>query len=236
MIVVPAIDIRDGACVQLVGGSYDDERVRRTDPVEVAREWERAGFRRVHVVDLDAATGRGSNAEVVRAVVQGTRMRAHVGGGVRSTAAIAQLLRDGAERVVIGTRAIEDPDWLRQAAVRFPTRLIVAADVRGREVVTAGWERRAGQDVIATIEALNELPLGGVLVTAVHKEGRMEGCDMNLMGEVCDASTLPVLAAGGIAGSADLRALDECGVAQAIVGMALYIGAIDGRKAAGFVA
>lgn len=236
MIVVPAIDLRDGACVQLVGGSYDDERVRRADPVAVARDWELAGFRRIHIVDLDAATSRGSNADVVRAIVQGTRMRAQVGGGVRSTPAIGQLLRDGAERVIVGTRAIEDPEWLGQAAWRFPGRLIVAADVRGREVVTAGWTERSGQDVVAVIETLNALPLAGVLVTAVHKEGRMEGCDMELMETVCDASTLPVSAAGGIAGTDDLRALDECGVAQAIVGMALYTGAIDGRVAAGFLA
>ena len=145
---------------------------------------------------------------------------------------VADLLDQGAESVVVGTRAISDPRWLTLVAARHPRRLIVAADVRGRTVVTDGWTRSAARDVLAVIAELNELPLAGVLVTAVHREGRMEGSDLELTAAVCAATTLPVLAAGGIAGDDDLRALADSGVSQAIVGMALYTGAIDARAAA----
>jgi phosphoribosylformimino-5-aminoimidazole carboxamide ribotide isomerase len=232
MIVVPAIDLRSGACVQLVGGSYDDERVRRSDPIAVAIEWEGLGFQRVHIVDLDAATGRGTNAPVVRDLVRSTTMSAQVGGGVRSMLEVSRLFDLGVANVVVGTRAIGDARWLSEAATCYPERLIVAADVRGRTVVTDGWSRSAERDVLDVIAELNDLPLAGVLVTAVHREGRMEGSDLELMAGVCFASTLPVLASGGIAGEEDLRALADIGVSQAVVGMALYTGAIDPRAAA----
>jgi len=229
MIVVPAIDLRAGACVQLVGGSYAAERVRRPDAVGVALEWEREGFRRVHVVDLDAATGRGNNGDLVRAVVQATAMKASVGGGVRSVGAIEQLLADGAERVVVGTRAIEDRAWLERAATSFPGRLVVAADVRDRTVLVAGWARSAERNVMDVVAELNDLPLAGILVTAIHAEGRQQGCDTDLVRAVCGVATLPVFAAGGIASVCDLRALEACGATEAVVGMALYTGMLTGR-------
>jgi phosphoribosylformimino-5-aminoimidazole carboxamide ribotide isomerase len=232
MIAIPAIDLRDGACVQLVGGAYDAERVRLDDPVAVARDWVRAGFQQLHVVDLDAATGRGSNAAVVEELLRELPLPVQVGGGVRSAERVETLLEQGAARVVVGTRALEEPEWLADLARDFPGVLVVAADVRGRQVTTRGWSRTLKRDVVHTVEELTELPLAAVMVTAVHKEGQMQGPDYFLMEDVVEASRLPVYASGGVAGLRDLRELAERGVAAAILGMALYTGALDPRVAA----
>lgn len=232
MIAIPAVDIREGACVQLVGGSYADERVRRESPVEVAREWQLHGFRRLHVVDLDAATGRGANAAIVRGILSDAGVPVQVGGGVRTTERLEELLDDGAEWVVVGTRAIEEPEWLAEVSSQYPDRLIVAADVRDRRVVTRGWAKTLPEHISDVVEELNGLALAGLLVTAVHKEGQLQGTDLPLMEDVAEASRFPVFAAGGITTLADLRALEHRGVAGAVIGMALYTGAIDPRAAA----
>ena len=232
MIAIPAVDIREGACVQLVGGSYAAERVRIPDPGGVARAWTEAGFTRLHVVDLVAATGRGSNERVVRDLLSLSDVGIQVGGGVRSDEAIERLLSDGADFVVLGTRAIEDPDWLHEMATQFPGELIVAADVRERRVVTHGWQKQHHRDVLDVIDELNESPLAGVLVTAVHMEGQMKGTDLFLMEDVAERSEAPVLASGGIATMNDLRSLADRGIAGAVVGMALYTGALDARDVA----
>ncbi len=232
MIVIPAVDIREGACVQLVGGSYDAERIRIPDPAGVARAWTDAGFTRLHVVDLDAATGRGSNERIVRDLIGLHDILVQVGGGVRSEEAIARLLDDGAEYVVVGTRAIEEPDWLNEMATQFPGELIVAADVRERRVVTHGWEKLQRRDVFDVIDELNDSPLAAVLVTAVHMEGQMRGTDLFLMEDVAERSEWPVLASGGVTTMNDLRSLADRGIAGAVIGMALYTGALDAREVA----
>lgn len=227
MIAIPAVDLREGACVQLVGGEYTNERIRLADPVAVARDWARYGFRRLHVVDLDAATGRGSNGDIVAELMRDTAAELQVGGGVRSTEQVDDLLGSGARAVVVGTRALEDADWLARLATTYPNEIIVAADVRDRRVVTRGWTRTLPRDIVDVTEELSTLPLAGLLVTAVHREGRMQGADLFLMEDVVEAAPFPVYASGGIASSNDLRALADRGVSAAIVGMALYTGALD---------
>ena len=233
MIAIPAVDLRDGKCVQLVGGEYATERVRLDDPLGVAREWARVGFGRLHLVDLDAATNRGSNRDIVREIVRDDALDVQVGGGVRDADAVEALLGEGAARIVVGTRALEHPDWLEEMAHRFPAELVVAADVRQRRVVTRGWRHDTGRNVLDVVEELNALPLAGILVTAVHKEGRLEGTDLFLMEDVADAAEFPVYASGGITTMHDLRSLEERGVAGAVIGMALYTGALDPRAVAG---
>jgi phosphoribosylformimino-5-aminoimidazole carboxamide ribotide isomerase len=232
MIAVPAVDVREGACVQLVGGAYDAERVRLADPPAVARCWVECGFTRLHAVDLDAATGRGDNAPVLRELVAGAGAPVAVGGGVRTDAQLDEWLAAGAATVVVGTRAVEDPAWLAAAAARHPARLVVAADVRGRRVVTRGWTADGGPDVEAFAASLGSLPLAGLLVTAVHREGRMQGPDLALVRAVAAATALPVFASGGIATLHDLERLQDAGAAQAVLGMALYTGALDPRAVA----
>ena len=232
MMAIPAVDVRGGACVQLVGGSLAAERIRLADPVAAAREWEQLGFSRLHVVDLDAALGLGSNADVVRDIVAATSATTQVGGGIRSDEHVARVLEDGAESVILGTRAIEDRGWLETMARRYPDRLMVAVDVRDRQVVVRGWVDALPLDVVDVVRELGGLPLAGILVTAVHREGRLSGPDARLMEDVVRASALPVHAAGGIATIADLHVLADCGVTATVIGMALYTGALDARAVA----
>ncbi len=232
MIAIPAVDLRDGACVQLVGGEYAAERIRLPDPVAVALDWESKGFQALHIVDLDAATGRGNNRRTIERLLDRTDLTVQVGGGVRDRDAIAWLIDAGATYVVVGTRALEDEDWLVEMADEFPGQLVVAADVRERRIVTRGWTTTIPLDIEDAIERLSELPLAGVLVTAVHKEGLMQGADLALMEEVAESTMLPVIASGGIATGVDLRMLADRGVAAAVLGMALYTGALDARAIA----
>ena len=227
MIAIPAVDLRDGACVQLVGGSYAQERVRLDNPIDVMRSWEHYGFRRLHLVDLDAATGHGTNFPLIRDMLAEANVPVQVGGGVRTDDRVEDLLAAGASRVIVGTRALEDPDWLAETAARFPGELIVAADVRERRLVTRGWSRTLPRLVLDVVEELNGLPLGGLLVTAVHREGQMLGTDLPLMEDVAEIAEWPVLASGGVGSMGDLHALADRGVAGVVIGMALYTGALD---------
>ena len=232
MLAIPAIDLRDGRCVQLVGGDYANEAVRLDDPPEVARRWIAAGFSKLHIVDLDAATGRGRNRELIRELLFQSTVPAQVGGGVRDEAAIDALLEDRAEHVVIGTRGVEDVRWLEEQADRVPGKLVLAADVRGRTVVTRGWAKETARDVLDLIQELRDLPLAGLLVTAVQREGKMEGTDLALMADVKDISPWPVIASGGVGSMNDLRALEDRGVDAVVLGMALYTDALDPRVVA----
>jgi phosphoribosylformimino-5-aminoimidazole carboxamide ribotide isomerase len=232
VIAIPAVDVRDGACVQLVGGEYDAERVRLNDPVAVAVGWVALGFPALHLVDLDAATGRGENAALVGAIISAAGVPVQVGGGVRTEDDIERLLASGAARVVVGTRALEDAAWLERAAAGASGRLIVAVDIRDRSVLTRGWAHALSDKLDRVLARLDVLPLAGLLVTAVHREGRMEGADVELTHEVAEQVRHPVLASGGIGGMDDLRALATAGAAAAVIGMALYTGALDARQAA----
>lgn len=227
MIAIPAIDLREGACVQLVGGEYAAERIRLADPVAVAHEWSTYGFTRLHIVDLDAATGRGTNLPVVRNILRERGAEVQVGGGLRTTAQVESMLDDGARYVIVGTRALEDLDWLGELALESPGEIILAADVRERRVVTQGWQRTLSLNVLDLMEEIVTLPLAGMLVTAVHREGQMSGVDLPLMEDVVESVGFPVLAAGGVGGMNDLWALSDRGVSGVVIGMALYAGALD---------
>lgn len=232
MLAIPAIDLRDGHCVQLVGGDYTKEALRLDEPLLVAQRWVAAGFSRLHLVDLDAATGRGNNRELLREIIVRSGVLAQVGGGVRDEDALSGLLDDGADRVVVGTRGVEDPEWLAEQAERVPQRIVLAADVNLRKVVTRGWAKETSRDVLDLIRELEHLPLAGLLVTAVHKEGQMQGTDLALMADVVDAAPWPVIASGGVSSMQDLQALEDRGVAAAVLGMALYTDALDARVVA----
>jgi len=230
MLAIPAVDLRDGCVVQLVGGAYENEPIRLEDPQRIARHWASAGFPQLHVVDLDAATERGSNRQAIIALLRDSGPMMQVGGGVRTDADVRTLLEAGAARVVLGTRALEDPDWLAAVSTAYPMRCVLAADVRDRRVTTRGWSHTLERDILAVIKDAAPLPLAGLLVTAVHREGRMQGTDLPLMDAVVNTSPFPVFASGGIGSMADLRGLAERGVTAAVIGMALYTGALDPRQ------
>jgi phosphoribosylformimino-5-aminoimidazole carboxamide ribotide isomerase len=224
MQVIPAIDVRGGACVQLVGGDYEAERVRLPDPVAVAGRWLDSGYRLLHVVDLDAATGRGENTATIAAILKRAAGRAQVGGGLRGRTDAARWLALGAARVVVGSLAFDAPEVLAWLAWEFPGKVVVATDVRDDALVAGGWTRAVGETLSDALARFEDLPLAALLVTAVHREGPMEGVDEKLVARVASGSRHPVIASGGIGSEEDLLALARAGATAAVVGMALYLG------------
>ncbi len=227
MIPYAAIDLREGQVVQLVGGDPRAERIRWSDPAGIARRWQEAGFRALHVVDLDAALGTGSNRSAIEAILAECTAEVQVGGGVRDQQAARALLEAGATRVVVGTRAITDRAWLVRLVDRYPHRVVVAADSLRGEVAIRGWTESAGITVESLIAEMADLPLAAVLVTDVSREGRLEGVDADLFRRLCECTEHPIQASGGISGLDDLRELNSAGASGAVLGMSLYTGAID---------
>lgn len=232
MIAIPALDLRDGSCVQLAPGSYDEELIRIPDVLGVEAAWRQYGFRHLHVIDLDAASGRGTNGDLLRVILDRTEADIQAGGGVRSREAIQELLGSGAERVVIGSRALEDPDWLADMTTLFPGSILVAADVRDRNVLAKGWARARALPVLDLVDELSRLQLGGLIVTVENHDELISGSHLWLLEEIVEAADFVVMAAGPIAGINDLRAIADRGVAATIIGMALYSGALDPRTVA----
>lgn len=235
MRLLPAVDIRGGRTVQLVGGRPEDERVSLPDPAATARHFLELGFEELHVIDLDAALGSGSNLTLVRELVAAYQVPVQVGGGVRSDEAVADLIEVGAARVIVGTRAVEDPAWLERNAGLYPGRLMVACDVKdgaeGGKVVSRGWTETTALAAEELLARLADVPLAGVLVTDVSREGRLQGVNAELFARLAASTPHPLLAAGGVTSLSDLRELERAGVAGAVLGMSLYTGAIDAAAA-----
>ncbi|MDQ3673245.1 MAG: HisA/HisF-related TIM barrel protein [Gemmatimonadota bacterium] len=229
MIAIPSLDIRDGVCVQLAAGSYDQEVIRIPDVIGVELAWQRYGFHHLHITDLDAMSGRGSNAELIHNILSRTEAEVQIGGGVKTREAIQELLDEGARRVVIGHRALEEPDWLVDMSGLFPGSIVVAADVRDRKVLAKGWARARPILVLDLIDELNRLPLAGLLVYASPYEDMSGGAHLSLLEDAAEAADYPLLAAGNFTGIGELRALADRGVSAAIIGVALYTGIMDPR-------
>jgi phosphoribosylformimino-5-aminoimidazole carboxamide ribotide isomerase len=227
MIACPAVDLRGGCAVQLVGGVPGSERVRLDDPVRVARHWVALGFRRLHVVDLDAALGDGDNRQWIRRILAAVDVPVQVGGGIRGQDDIARLLDAGAERVITGTRAVADRSWLEAVSARWPGRVAVASDCRRGRVLTMGWRRTTPLALPTFLASLDPLPLAGVLVTDVQREGRARGVNGRLFRTAVRATRHGVIAAGGVAAAKDMRTLEAAGAAGAVIGIALYAGTLD---------
>lgn len=231
MRLLPAIDIRGGRTVQLVGGKPGTERVSLPDPLAVALEFLDLGFEELHVIDLDAALGGGDNLALVRQLIARCPVPVQVGGGSRSDDAVRALLAAGAARVIVGTRAVEDPAWLMRMAEEFPGQLVVACDAKGEMVVSRGWTESTAVGALELLASLDEVPLAGVLVTDVSREGRLAGIDTDLFQRLTRGTSHPLLAAGGVTALSDLEELRKAGAAGAVLGMSLYTGAIDARTA-----
>jgi phosphoribosylformimino-5-aminoimidazole carboxamide ribotide isomerase len=222
MIAAPAVDLRSGRCVQLVGGKPEEERVSLPDPIAVAQRWWDMGYETLHLVDLDAALGSGDNLDVLRQLLACTPATTQVGGGIRNDERAEALVDAGADRIVVGTRALDDPEWLGSLATRYPNTVMVAADTRDGMVLRKGWTESSQLRITDYLERLADLPLAGVLATDVGQEGRLAGIDRPSVAETLRASTLPLWASGGVTTEDDLAFLDEAGAAGAVLGMALY--------------
>jgi phosphoribosylformimino-5-aminoimidazole carboxamide ribotide isomerase len=227
----PAIDLRGGRCVRLYQGDYGRETVYGDDPVAQARSFAEAGARWIHVVDLDAArTGDPRNRDLVAAIAAAVDVPVQTGGGVRDDAAADALLSAGVRRVVVGTAALDDPDWVRRLAGRYPGRVAVGLDARGRDVAVRGWVEGSGHDLVEVARRFGDAGVAALVVTEIGRDGTLEGPALDQLADVLAATTLDVVASGGVGTLDDLRALaaldvDGRRLAGAIVGRALYEGA-----------
>jgi phosphoribosylformimino-5-aminoimidazole carboxamide ribotide isomerase len=222
VIAAPAVDLKGGRCVQLVGGRPDDERVSLPDPVAVAKRWYETGFATLHVVDLDAALGSGDNLDLVLEIVAATEATTQVGGGIRDDERAERLLEGGADRIVVGTRALDDPAWLAALAGAYPDRVMVALDTREGRILRKGWTEASPLELATYLPRLADLALAGILSTDVGREGRLAGIDRAGARAVIAASPHPVWASGGVTETDELEYLDGAGAAGAVLGMALY--------------
>ena len=227
----PAIDLRDGRCVRLYQGDYAQETVYGDDPVAQARAFAAAGAPWIHVVDLDAArTGDPRNRTVVAAIAAAVEVPVQAGGGVRDDAAADAVLDAGVRRVVVGTAALERPEWVRRLAARHPGRVAVGLDARGRDVAVHGWVQGSGRDLVDVARAFDDAGVAALVVTEIGRDGTLEGPDVDQLAAVLAATSVDVVASGGVGTLAHVRALAglEVGgrsLAGVIVGKALYEGA-----------
>jgi len=226
MIILPAIDIRGGRCVRLRQGRFQEETVFDEDPAAVARRFEAAGAEWLHVVDLDGAReGEPKNLDRVRAIREAVGLKMEVGGGIRSTEAVEEVLEAGADRIVVGTRAVREPKWLEKLARRFAGRVVWGLDTQNARVAVAGWSEAMEKTVVEIIGQAAKLPLAAIVYTDIERDGMMSGPNVAATTLVVAAARpISVIASGGVTTVEDIRALKKAGAAGAIIGRALYEG------------
>jgi len=238
----PAIDLRGGRAVRLLRGDYAAETVYSDDPVAVARSFEAAGARWIHVVDLDAArSGEAGNLDLVAAVAKSVASKVETGGGVRSVAAAERLIDAGVARVVIGTAAVERPELVTELAGRFPGQVAVGLDARGRQVAVKGWTETTGADLVELARRFEGQGVSALIVTEIGRDGTMDGPDLDQLGAVLEATSIDVIASGGVGTLDDIRALAALkaagpnggtrSLAGIIVGRAIYEGRFSVEEA-----
>jgi len=226
--LLPAVDVADGQAVRLVQGAAGTE-TRYGSPLDAAVNWQDAGAEWIHLVDLDAAFGRGSNAPLLASLIGQLEVRVELSGGIRDDASLTAALATGCARVVIGTAALENPDWVRDVIARHGDRIAVGLDVRGTTLAARGWTRSGGE-LFETLARLDAEGCRRYVVTDVHKDGMMAGPNLDLLRQVCQRTDQPVIASGGVSTLADLHAISGLrpdGVEGAIIGKALYSGAFS---------
>ncbi len=232
MEIWPAIDLRGGKCVRLRQGDYAQETVFGDDPAAMARQWAEQGGRHLHLVDLDAARdGSSANLASVRDVVESVDIPCELGGGVRSQQRIVELLGIGLARLVVGTRALKEPEWFRQVCRRFPGRLVLGIDARDGMVATDGWLETSRTSAVELARQFEGEPIAAIVYTDIATDGMMAGPNVEAMAEMQRSVNLPVVASGGVTTVADVHRLADVGMAGCIIGRALYEGTIDLKEA-----
>jgi len=245
MQLYPAIDIRDGKCVRLRQGNYNDETIFGNDPVEMAQRWKAKGAEWLHLVDLDGAkAGHPVNHDVVRRITESTELPCQMGGGIRNEDSIALAIEElGLTRVIIGTRALREPDWFANVCRQFPNKLALGLDAKDSMVATDGWLQVSKVSVMELAEQFVDIPLSAVIYTNIANDGMMQGIDPDTLNdlEVIANMGLPVIASGGVTTMDDIKRLKEIAdrtpnLIGAITGRAIYEGTVDVTEACRLIA
>lgn len=230
MVVIPAIDLKDGRCVRLRQGDMAAETVYSEDVPSVARKWQQQGAGVIHVVDLNGAVdGEPRNLPQIEAAIRSVSVKVQVGGGIRSIETVRRYLQAGVSRVVVGTAALTDRMFLERACKEFPRRILLGLDARDGKVAVKGWTALSDTNAVDLLKELSGYAIGAVIYTDISRDGMLSGPNLAALKEVVEWSSFPVIASGGITSVEDLRAVQSLGprVEGAIVGKALYDGKLD---------
>ncbi|WP_303235337.1 1-(5-phosphoribosyl)-5-[(5-phosphoribosylamino)methylideneamino]imidazole-4-carboxamide isomerase [Methanosphaera cuniculi] len=228
MIIIPAVDIKNGKCVQLVQGKPGTEQVVIDNPAEVALKWQDMGAKRLHVVDLDGALDSGANLEIIKEIVDKTDIPIEVGGGIRSIEYASQLLDMGVETVIIGTMAIKDPSVIEKLSQKYGSeRVCISLDSKDNRVVTHGWQQSTDKTPLEYAQIFEDKGAGLILFTNVDVEGLLDGIDLSAAKNLIDNVSIPVIYSGGITSLDDLKTLKDINADYVVIGSALYRGLID---------
>jgi phosphoribosylformimino-5-aminoimidazole carboxamide ribotide isomerase len=226
--IIPAIDIRDGRCVRLYQGDFDQETVFSEDPVEVALHWQSLGAPRLHIVDLDGAfSGEVQNREIITEIASAVLIPTQLGGGIRRLETIEQMLKAGIERVILGTAAVEDQGLVKQACQHFGESIIVGIDAREGLVSTHGWRKETELRAVEFAQSMIKLGVRRFIYTDINRDGTLTEPNFSATTELINAVKAPIIASGGISSLRHLNTLKTLGVEGAIIGKALYTGDID---------
>ncbi len=233
MEIWPAIDLRGGKCVRLRQGDYAQETIYGEDPAEMARLWVSQGAQQLHLVDLDGArAGHEANRPAIEAILEAVDVPCELGGGIRDEATIDSLLNLGLSRLVIGTKALTDPEWLARMCEQHPGKLVVGIDARDGKVAVEGWIETSETLAVELSRTLDELPLAAIIYTDIAKDGMLAGPNVTAMAEMASTVTHPVIASGGVTTAEDVRILaTQTKVEGCIIGRALYEGRLTIEQA-----
>jgi len=233
MLIIPAIDLKDGRCVRLRQGRAEEVTIYSDDPVQTARKWVSEGAQLIHIVDLDGAfSGNQKNLESISAIRKAVHVTLQVGGGIRTMEDIRKLLDIGIDRVILGTVAIKNPELLKKAADSYPERIIVGIDAKDGKVAIKGWQELTEIDALEFAKSIEPLPLAAVVYTDIKRDGMLTGPNIETTRAMVEHLRLPVIASGGISSLQDIKALKTIkGLFGAITGKALYTGAISLKEA-----
>lgn len=231
MIIYPAIDLKDGKCVRLHKGEMNAATVYNENPAAQAADWAKAGFSWLHVVDLNGAIdGKPVNINAVRGIIGACDLPVQLGGGIRSLKQIEDWLAEGVSRVILGTVAVKNPDLVRQACGLFPDQIVVGIDARGSRVAVEGWVEESDMEVADLAAMFEDAGVASIIYTDINRDGTGEGLNMDSTIALARSTSIPVIASGGVASVADVRAVRDAsrhGVTGVIIGTALYDGTID---------
>ncbi len=220
--VIPAVDVLDHQVVQLVGGVPGSQQIVMPNPADVAEMWVDKGARYLHLVDLDGAFGKENNIPVFKRIIRDVGIPAQVGGGIRSAETIDDLISAGADRVVVGTKAVKEPEWLAEMADRHPGRIVLGLDTKAGRIAIKGWQESAQMTVGEMFDIIRDLPLAGVLNTNVDVEGQKKGIDERQARDFIARCPCDVISSGGVTSRMDADILADAGAVGAVVGLALY--------------